>query len=111
MGVPVVARVGRTFCRRQAGEYLTKLGLPELICNSWDDYKKSVVDLAYDPDRLSELRSTLRPAMQEKMLDYDLHAKEMMVAYDHMWELFSGGQAIEAFNVIGTEIVPLSKVA
>ena len=43
--------------------------------------------------------------MQKNMLDYDLHATEMMTAYDHMWNVFSNSKPVEAFNVSGTDVV------
>ena len=104
MGVPVVARVGKTFCRRQAGEYLTKVGLTDLICSDWKAYHAAALGLSLNPERLSELRATLRPLMQEKMLNYDLHATEMVTAYDHMWAVFADGRPIEAFNVNGRRV-------
>lgn len=104
MGVPVVARVGKTFCRCQAGEYLTKVGLSDLICSDWKAYHAAALSLSLDPDRLSELRATLRPLMREKMLDYDLHATEMMTAYDQMWAVFADGRPVESFNVNGTRV-------
>ena len=42
--------------------------------------------------------------MLEKMLNYDLHATEMMTAYDQMWAVFAGGRPTEAFNVNGTQV-------
>ena len=104
MGVPVVARVGKTFCRCQAGEYLTKVGLTDLICRDWKSYHAAAIRLALNSERLSELRATLRPLMLEKMLNYDLHATEMMTAYDQMWAVLAGGRPIEAFNVNGTQV-------
>ena len=112
MGVPVVARVGKTFCRCQAGEYLTKVGLTELICSDWRAYHVAASNLSLNPERLSELRATLRPLMLEKMLNYDLHATEMMTAYDQMWAVFAGGRPTEAFNVNGTQVnqLPLANL-
>ena len=112
MGVPVVARVGKTFCRCQAGEYLTKVGLTELICSDWKAYHVAASNLSLNPERLSELRATLRPLMLEKMLNYDLHATEMMTAYDQMWAVFAGGRPTEAFNVNGTQVnqLPLANL-
>lgn len=104
MGVPVVAKVGKTFCRCQAGEYLTKVGLADLICGDWKAYNATALSLARDTERLSELRVTLRPLMQEKMLDYDLHAIEMMTAYDQMWSVFAEGRPVESFNVNGSQV-------
>ena len=43
----------------------------------------------------------------KKMLNYDLHATEMMTAYDQMWAVFADGRPIEAFNVNGTQVSPL----
>ena len=42
--------------------------------------------------------------MLEKMLNYDLHATEMMTAYDQMWAVFADERPIEAFNVNGTRV-------
>ena len=81
-----------------------KVGLTELICSDWKAYHVAASKLSLNPERLSELRTTLRPLMLEKMLNYDLHATEMMTAYDQMWAVFAGGRPIEAFNVNGTQV-------
>jgi predicted O-linked N-acetylglucosamine transferase (SPINDLY family) len=80
------------------------VGLSDLICSDWKAYHAAALSLSLDPDRLSELRATLRPLMREKMLDYDLHATEMMTAYDQMWAVFADGRPVESFNVNGTRV-------
>jgi predicted O-linked N-acetylglucosamine transferase (SPINDLY family) len=58
-GVPVVTCVGETFASRVAASLLRAVGLGELACCSVETYAQTVVELAFDPDRLAALRRHL----------------------------------------------------
>ena len=63
MGVPVVTMPGATFASRHSQSHLSTMGLLDLIAEDQDEYVKIVVDLASDVERLSNLRTRLRPMM------------------------------------------------
>jgi protein O-GlcNAc transferase len=58
-GVPVITCVGRTFASRVAASALTAVGLPELITQSLQEYEERALQLAREPERLTELRQRL----------------------------------------------------
>ncbi len=86
MGVPVVTLSGRTAVSRSGVSLLTHAGLPELITASPDEYVKTAVDLAMNPERLHEIRSGLRPQLKGSVLmDRDRYARSVEGAYRNLW--------------------------
>jgi predicted O-linked N-acetylglucosamine transferase (SPINDLY family) len=68
MGVPVVTLAGQTAVQRGGVSLLRNIGLPELVANDVDQYIAIATDLAQSPQRLAELRSTLRGRMESSVL-------------------------------------------
>jgi predicted O-linked N-acetylglucosamine transferase (SPINDLY family) len=60
MGVPVMTLAGGHVMSRWSAAMLRTLKLDELIATTAEDYVAKAVDLAGDPRRLAEIRSTLR---------------------------------------------------
>jgi protein O-GlcNAc transferase len=91
MGVPVVSLVGRTAVGRGGESILTNIGLPELIARSPEEYVSIVANLAGDPQRLAELRRTLRPRMQASPLtDAPRFARDVESTFRWMWRQWCG---------------------
>ncbi|WP_247875948.1 glycosyltransferase family 41 protein [Azospirillum sp. TSH100] len=63
MGVPVVTLPGETFSSRHSLAFLTVAGVEGCIAADPADYVERAVGWAADPQRLAELRRTLRPRM------------------------------------------------
>ncbi len=63
MGVPVVTLPGPTFAGRHSASHLVNAGLPELVTNTWDEYRTRVQDLVSDLESLSTIRSHLRTVL------------------------------------------------
>ncbi|OWQ87706.1 hypothetical protein CDN99_17600 [Roseateles aquatilis] len=68
MGLPVLTRLGQSFCARVAASLLTAVGLPELIARDADDYVRRAVDLATRPGLLDGLRQRLRDGARDSAL-------------------------------------------
>ncbi|NKB20138.1 MAG: tetratricopeptide repeat protein [Alphaproteobacteria bacterium] len=83
MGVPVVTKVGPSMHQRLSYSHLTNAGLQELCVETDDDYVKTAVGLAEDPDALAFLRSELRGALRESALcrseDFARHFQDLML--------------------------------
>ncbi len=60
MGVPIVTLAGETFIGRMTASALAKVGLKDLIATSAEEYVDIAIGLAADPERLAQLRRTLR---------------------------------------------------
>ncbi len=86
MGVPVITLAGDRHAARVGLSLLSRLGHPELIAGSVDDYAARAVDLASDPARLRALRGSLRDEMRASPLcDADGFARGVEAAYRRMW--------------------------
>ncbi len=59
MGLPVLTRRGAAFAGRVATSLLTALNLPELVCETLEDYQHRAIRLARSPHLLGEIRETL----------------------------------------------------
>lgn len=68
MGVPVVTWPQSRVVSRQTHAILNQIGLPELAAQDADDYVRIAVELANDPTRLADLRSSLRDRMRASPL-------------------------------------------
>ena len=65
---------------------MTNLRLPELNCQTPQQYLQIATDLANDLPRLAELRRTLRPRMQASpLMDAPPFTRNAEAAYRHMW--------------------------
>lgn len=89
MGVPVVTKPGPTFAGRHSTTHLINAGLPELVVNTWEEYIDRTVELAGDPEKLSELRAGLRSQVDESPLAngprFGAHFAKAMRAVWHQW--------------------------
>ncbi|VFR55885.1 TPR domain protein, putative component of TonB system [plant metagenome] len=63
MGVPVVTLPGPTFAGRHSATHLVNAGMPELVADDWDTYRKRVLELVHDLDSLATIRSHLRDVL------------------------------------------------
>jgi predicted O-linked N-acetylglucosamine transferase (SPINDLY family) len=68
MGVPVITLVGEAIFERLSYSVLMNLGLQDLCTRSIDDYIAAATGLAAAPDRIGELRRTLRARMKASPL-------------------------------------------
>src|SRR4029077_9311545 len=55
-GLPVLTCLGSTFAGRVAASLLTAVGLPELIASSLEEYEARALELARNPNMLTDLR-------------------------------------------------------
>ena len=84
-GVPVVSRAGETGVSRMGKSILNAIGLPELCAESSDQFVEIASKLASDPDRLRELRATMRDRMkQSPLMDEAGYTRKVEAAYREM---------------------------
>ncbi|MEO8225563.1 MAG: tetratricopeptide repeat protein [Gammaproteobacteria bacterium] len=94
MGVPVITLAGYHHASRVGVSLLTRVGLPELIAGSDDDYVAKAVALAGDLPRLTTLHAALRERLLASPLcdgpGFTRHYEAALVA---MWEHWCQEQA------------------
>jgi predicted O-linked N-acetylglucosamine transferase (SPINDLY family) len=86
MGVPVMTLAGDHVMSRWSAAMLRTLKLDKLIATTAEDYVAKTVDLAGDPRRLAEIRSTLRARIAGSPLcDGPLRARQFERALRATW--------------------------
>ena len=86
MGVPVISLAGRTHVSRVGASILARVGMSELVTATPDEYVQKAIALAVNPERLRELRGTLRERMRASALvDASGFARALEAAYREMW--------------------------
>jgi len=86
MGCPVVSLAGPTAVGRGGVSILSNIGLAELVAQDVEQYVRIAVECARDLPRLSYLRETLRPRMQQSpLMDAPRFARHVEAAYRDMW--------------------------
>ncbi len=108
MGAPVVTLAGQVHVARVGVSILSRMGLPELIAKTPEDYISIAASLAGDLQRLRVLRQTMRQRMAEHGL---MHAatltRDLEAAYADMWHCYCakqsvGGVLLSSLGIKGT---------
>lgn len=93
MGVPVLTLPGRSFASRVCGSLVRSAGLPELICDTPDEYVARGVALGRDRGTLRLLRERLLAERETSVLfDTESFVQSMEVLFERMWDDFVGGR-------------------
>jgi predicted O-linked N-acetylglucosamine transferase (SPINDLY family) len=101
-GLPVLTCCGDTFAGRVAGSLLTAVGMPELIAQSLEDYERTALALARDPQRLIALRQKLADNRDTSALfDPVKLTGNIEAGYARMWQTWLSGQKPAAFSIEG----------
>lgn len=91
-GLPIVTLSGETFASRVAGSLLHAVDLPELVCETLDDYEATVMRLVHDPAARAALRARLADARQQAPLfDSARFARDLEGLYLRAWERHAAG--------------------
>jgi len=86
-GVPVLTLSGRSFASRVCGSLVGAAGLPELICESAQEFAEKAVRYGRDRRLLSPLRERLRERRGTSVLfDMPTLVKELEGLYAKMWQ-------------------------
>jgi predicted O-linked N-acetylglucosamine transferase (SPINDLY family) len=92
MGVPVLTLRGGRHAGRMVASVLTQIGLEDLVAPTPEEFVGRAVQLAHDPDRIAELRSTLRERMRASPLcDGRAFTRHLEEAYRTVWRRWAGG--------------------
>lgn len=99
MGVPVVTLPGPTFAGRHSATHLVNAGMPELVVNSWEEYRARVIELASDLESLGTIRQHLRDVLlQSPVCDGPRFAKHFTDAMRAIWQRYCDDKAPAALT-------------
>lgn len=100
MGVPVVTLPGPTFAGRHSATHLINAGMPELVVNSWDEYRVRVLELASDLESLATIRTHLRDVLlQSPVCDAPRFARHFSRAMRAIWQRYCESKAPAALSI------------
>jgi predicted O-linked N-acetylglucosamine transferase (SPINDLY family) len=85
MGVPVVARLGRTVPGRVSASMLGMLDLQDWVAQSDDDYLRIALEAGRDLPRVARLREQLRERLQNSPWADGRYTRAVEQAYRQMW--------------------------
>jgi len=89
MGTPVVTLRGAAFVGRMSASLLTRVGLPQFIAATAEDYRRIAQNWAQDLPRLSELRQGLRKQVSASPLcDEAGYVRDLEAAYRAAWRRY-----------------------
>jgi predicted O-linked N-acetylglucosamine transferase (SPINDLY family) len=92
MGVPVLTWSGRSFASRVCGSLVRAAGMPEMVCQSGEEFVERAVAFGRDPASLAPLREHLRAARNEcSLFDTPALVRGLEGLYREMWGDFEGG--------------------
>jgi predicted O-linked N-acetylglucosamine transferase (SPINDLY family) len=95
MGVPVVTLYGAAHLTREGFAVLKQTGLPELACETPEDYITAAVGLAADRPRLASLRTELRERLTNSpLLDAKAATKNLEAALRAVWTSWRGDEGV-----------------
>jgi predicted O-linked N-acetylglucosamine transferase (SPINDLY family) len=93
MGAPVITLPSQTAVSRAGLSILSNIGLPELIARSRDYYLQIATDLAANPKRLADLRTSLRDRMQHSpLMNAPQFAHDLESLYREAWQTWCRSQ-------------------
>ncbi|MCG7325927.1 glycosyltransferase [Achromobacter sp. ACRQX] len=94
MGVPVITMPGPTFAGRHSATHLVHAGMPELIVQSWEEYRARASSLASDIVSLATIRSHLRRILLESpVCNGEKYARHLGKALRAIWVRYCEGRA------------------
>ena len=89
MGVPMIGLLGDRHAARVGASLLTRIGLPDLLARTPEEYVAIAARLAADRERLATLRAGMRDRLRASPLcDATGFARQMENAYRTMWGLW-----------------------
>ena len=109
-GVPVLTLSGRSFASRVCGSLVLAAGIPELICESAQEFVEKAVRYGRDRRSLEPLRERLRAGRDTSTLfDMPGLVHELEGLYDQMWQAQQTGmlprpklENLEVYLEVGT---------
>ena len=86
-GLPVVTKIGNSFCSRVSASILNALDLNELITKDDDEYKKLIIKLSNDQNKLLKIKEKINKNIATKPLfNSKLYTENLEKAYHKVYD-------------------------
>lgn len=93
MGVPVLTMTGRSFAARVCGSLVRSAGMPEMICQTPEEFVDRAVELGLDREMLRACRDRLAAGRDScTLFDTPLLVRSLEGLYAGMWQDYCQGQ-------------------
>lgn len=87
MGVPIVTFTGRAFAARVCASLVTAAGLPELVCQTPEQFVAKAIELGRNKTEIARLKAKLAATHDScTLFDMNKLTHHLEKLYDHMWE-------------------------
>jgi predicted O-linked N-acetylglucosamine transferase (SPINDLY family) len=91
-GLPVLTLTGESFVSRTAASLLMAVGAPELITSTQQQYERLAIELAHDPQRLTEVRKRIQANLLTcPLFDAPRFARNLEAAYAAVHDRYLAG--------------------
>jgi protein O-GlcNAc transferase len=88
-GLPLLTLMGQSFHSRVAASILNSAGLPELITDSLESYEKLAVELALNPEKLTNIKKKLKNNIKtSELFNTSLYTKNLEKAYKQIYDRY-----------------------
>ena len=99
-GLPVLTKPGEGYTARMAASLLSSIDLSELVTHSLKEYESLALELATNPQRLSEIRNTLAEnRLSTPLFNTALYTKHLENGYEQAYQRYYDGKQPKAITV------------
>ena len=99
-GLPIVTRPGKNFYSRICADFLTNVGLADMVCETTKEYEDRTISLSKDKTALENLKERLlRNRKTEPLFNTPRFVLHLEKAYQIAWDVFKSGSPPRSFDV------------
>lgn len=99
-GVPIVTLIGNSFASRVAASLLHSVGLSELITYSVEEYKKKIIEISTDRQKLNVIKNKLKfNKFTTPLFDTAKFTKDIEISYKAVFDRYMRGLEPDHFEV------------
>ena len=95
-GLPVVTKMGNSFASRVSASLLNALNVSELVTKTDEEYKKMIIELSNDHNKLLKIREKIsKNIFKEALFDSNLYTKNLEKTYQIIYENYFANKKID----------------
>jgi predicted O-linked N-acetylglucosamine transferase (SPINDLY family) len=107
MGMPIVTLAGHSFASRVCGSLSIAAGLPELVCESREQYVALAIALGNDPAKLAQVKARLKASLPTCVL---FDARRLVTSLEELFEQMWGAYATGSLRQPCIDVIDIDRV-